>query len=138
MAKLESFEEENVTKNNLENLFSEAYMSTSMDGGGGLVVEAGQIRVLVDIMKESSLIKYVSYFGIDKSKPLEAGYKLVNQMNRQIVFCRFSIVEDALVSDYFLPYEKGVSKFQIISSIRFFGKVVPSAIQSCDDIGLVE
>lgn len=138
MANIEAFREEEVTQEKLEDLFKQAFMSTTIDRDGDLVVESEQVNTFVHVIKGNNLIKYAAYFAIDESYPEKDKYELANRMNRQIVFCRFSVEKKALVCDYFLPYEEGISKFQIISSIRLFGKIIPSAIKSCDDIGLVK
>jgi hypothetical protein len=141
MAETEILQERDVTKENLAALFRRAFFSTRFDSDGDLIVETDGPRVLVKVDPDKKMLKYLAAYGIDESSPLELKHALANKMNDRIIFVRFSIPEaksDALVADYFIPYEGGIPAFQIISALRWFARVVPGAILTCDDHDLVK
>jgi len=141
MANIEVLSENEVTKENLASLFKRAFMSSSFDEDGDLVVQTDGPRVFVTVDEDKKLLNYMAIYGVKESSPLELKHALTNKMNDKIIFGRFSIPErrpDILIADYFLPYEEGIPTFQIISAIRLFAKVVPGAIRACDDNDLIE
>lgn len=141
MATAEILAESEVTKENIAGLCKRAFMSTSFDKDGDLVVQTDGPRVVVMVDADKKLIKYLALYGVKKSSPLELKHAFVNKMTDTVIFGRFSIPDrrpDVLVADYFLPYEEGVPAFQIVSALRLFARVVPAAIGACDDNGLVE
>jgi len=141
MANVEVLVENEVAKESLAALFKRAFMSTSFDEDGDLIVQTDGPRVFVSVDEEKKLLKYMAIYGVKESSPLELKHAFVNKMNDEIIFVRFSIPEqrpDILMADYFLPYEEGIPTFQIVSAIRLFARIVPGAIRACDDNDLVE
>ncbi len=141
MATAEVLAENEITKESLAALFKRAFLSTSFDKDGDLVVQTDGPRVFVTVDEDKKLLKYMSIYGVKESSPVELKHALVNKMNNDIIFGRFSIPEKTpgmLIADYFLPYEEGIPAFQIVSAIRLFARVVPVAIRACDDNDLVE
>lgn len=130
-----------VTPENIRDLFSRAFYSTHVDDDGDVVVNAEPISVFISINKDNKLLKYSTYYGVNKIAPLESKIAFVNKMNDDMVFCRFSIPkdhEDTLVADYFLSFGENISFFQIVSSLRLFASVVVNAIHHFDSDGLIE
>lgn len=133
--------EQDITTANLDEMFKRAFFKTSLDNDGDLVVHTDGPRVIVTINESNKLLKFMSIYGIKESAPLEAAHAFVNKMNDEIIFARFSVPEsrkDVLIADYYIPFEEGLPAFQLVSAMRLFARVVPSAIRACDDDDIVE
>ena len=132
--------ENDVTPENIRTLFKRAFYSASLDDDGDVCVDTDGLRVHVTVMDNTKLLRYVTVYGIKDTAPLESKHAFVNKMNDDVILCRFSIPEhdhDALYADYFLPFGEGVLAFQIVSALRWFARVVSSAIRDCDENNLV-
>ena len=143
MATAEVLAENEVTTENLATLFKRAFFSTSFDEDGALFVNTDAIRgVLVSVDEEEKALRYLVVYGVKETVPLELKLALVNKMNHGIFsFARFSIDErhpDRLVAEYCIPFEEGISAFQIVSALRLFSQSVSGAIRNCDDNDLVD
>ena len=98
-------------------------------------------KVVVSIQEKHKLIRYVIVYGMNEFGPLDQKLSFVNRMNDDVIFARFSVPEsrpEMLMCDYFLPYEEGVTAFQIVTAMRLFARVVVGAIHACDDDDLVQ
>ena len=125
----------------IQTLFDRAYFSSSIDDDDDVLVEAEAISVYVSINRDNRLLKFTAAYKVDESAPVESKHALVNKMNDDVIFCRFAIPEhreDTLIADYFLPFGKSISSFNIVSALRLFALVVPNAIRDCDDNDLVK
>ena len=141
MTTAEVLGEDEVTTSNLAQIFKRAFLKTDLDEDGDLRVHTDGPRVMVTVDQDKKLLKFMAVYGVKESARLEMKHAFVNKMNDDIIFGRFSIPEaqpDVLIADYFLPFEEGIPAFQIVSALRWFGKVVPGAISQCDDNDLVE
>ena len=125
----------------LQSLFDRALFNSSIDDDDDVLVETEAISVYVSINKDNRLLKYTAAYKVDETAPVESKHALVNKMNDDVIFCRFTIPEhheDTLIADYFLPFGKSISSFNIVSALRLFALVVPNAIRDCDDNDLVK
>ena len=141
MADIEVLADSEVSLDTLEQLFKRAFFNTSRDSDGDLVVQGDGPRVIVLLDDEKQMVKFLAMYGLKDNAPLQLKHTLVNKMNDDVIFVRFSVPEqrsDMLVADYYLPYEGGISAFQIINAMRLFSRVVPGAIRVCDELDLVE
>lgn len=123
--------ESDVTPMRLCELFAKASYRTRLDDDGDIFVQAEPISVYVSINEDNKLIRYTAYCRIDESTSLGSKHAFVNKMNDKVVFCRFSVpdtYDDTVVADYYLPFGERVSSLQVISSLRLFAHIVPSAI----------
>ena len=137
---IELIAEDQVAPGTIRDLFRRAFFSTSLDDDGDVRVETDDPTVFVSINADNKLVKYTTVYGLKNSASLESKHAFVNKMNDDVIFCRFSVPEEApniLMVDYYLPYGEGVLAFQIVRSLRLFARVVPRAIYDCDDNDIV-
>jgi hypothetical protein len=74
-----------------------------------------------------------------RNKPICPKSWLFEQLNSGVILSRFSMPrEDVLLSEYFLPYEEGISEYQVINCLRLFERVTTGAIRQFDTDDLVE
>ena len=88
-----------------------------------------------------NLLRYVTVFAVKESASTESKFAFVNQLNDDYILCRFSIhghQPDMLIADYYLPFDKGVTPFQIVTSLRLFARVAPDAIRGNNENDLIE
>ena len=141
MSETELIGQYDVTPELLEGLFKRGFFSTRIDDDGDLIVESEGPKVVVSIQEKHKLIRYVIVYGMNEFGPLDQKLSFVNRMNDDVIFARFSVPEsrpEMLMCDYFLPYEEGVTAFQIVTAMRLFARVVVGAIHACDDDDLVQ
>lgn len=132
--------EDDVTTAKLCGLFKRAYMKATLDGGQ-LSVDSDGPRVLVEVEENHKLLKFMALYMMRDDAALESKFEFMNRLNSSVIFARFSIPGDhpgVLVADYYLPFEEGITSFQIVTSLRLFARVVPGAIQACDNEALVQ
>lgn len=139
MASARLLAESEVTMSNLDELFRQAFFKTSLDKDGDLIVQSDGPRVIVTIDQQKKLVKFMAVYGLREEAALGPKLALVNRMNDEIIYVRFSVPrDDILVADYFLLFQEGIPAFQLVSSLRLFARVVPAAIRACDQEDLVE
>ncbi|WP_295434023.1 YbjN domain-containing protein [uncultured Thiodictyon sp.] len=140
MTTLEALSEAEVTEAGLTLFFKRAFIPSSLDGMGNVTVEMDSVRVTLVVDENIKLMKFMAVFGLADAAPLELKHAFVNRLNENLYFARFSVPNvrpDLLIADYWLPFEEGISVFQIISALRWFAKIVPSAIHAYDTDHLV-
>jgi len=139
MATAEILAENEVTTPTLDELFKQAFFQTTVDSDGDLIVQSDGPRVIVTVDEQKKLVKFMAVYGLKEAAALEHKLALVNRMNDEIIYVRFSVPrDDILVADYFLLFQEGIPAFQLVSSLRLFARVVPAAIRACDQQDLVE
>lgn len=140
MEEIEILAEDEVTSDNVARLFKRAFMRTIIDEDGDVRVEtdAGP-KVLISLDEDRKLLKFTTIYGLKDSATEAEKLAFVNKMNDDMIFVRFCVADaDMLVADYFLPYEQGITAYQIVLTVRLFSRIVPAAIQTCDEDDLVE
>lgn len=140
MPDIEIIDDEDLSLEKLKDVLDRAFINTSIDRDGDLIAEVNNLNTYVDLYEDKKIIKFMMLLGIDERRTPEEKRAFVNKLNDKVIFTRFAIPEhrnDVLVADYFLPYEKGITGFQIVSSLRLFGKVIPNAINAHDDTEMV-
>ena len=137
---IEIIAEDQVAPDTLRDLFRRAFFVASLDDDGDVRVETDDPTVFVSINADNKLLKYTTVYGFKSTASLELKHSFVNKMNDDVIFCRFSVPEEApaiLMVDYYLPFGEGVPAFQVVRALRFFARVVPRAIYDCDDNDLI-
>lgn len=140
MSEKELIAESEVTTETLVDLFEQAFYKTSVDSDGDVLVNVDDYRVFVILDEDRRFLKYMALHAVKESASQESKLALVNKLNDRYIFSRFSIHgqdSNQLVADYFLSFEKGVTGYQIIRSLRMFARLVPDSISDCDEDGLV-
>ncbi|GAB2940726.1 hypothetical protein GCM10027280_31560 [Micromonospora polyrhachis] len=83
---------EDVTTEGLRRIFDSAYLETSLDDDGDLVVR-DNYRVLVLPRENGERIRLMSMFGVDPDSALEDRLQLANKINDVMVLVRASVTE---------------------------------------------
>lgn len=141
MADIEVLQEKEITTPILESLFERAFFKTTIDSDGDLVVHTEYANVSVIINENSKLIKLMSIYGIKDNADEISVLRFLNEVNREVVMVRFSVPEnhaDVLLAEYYLPYDEHLSTFQLVNTLRFFARIVPSIVNEYDTQNLVE
>ena len=139
-AGMKYLEENDVTVEQLHDLFDAAYMDCDLDDDGDLRIatDAGP-RVFVSLHEGSKLIRLVTLYRLREDVSEDEKLRLVNRMNDDIILVRFSVSNgETLVADYYLPYTRGISAFQIVNTVRLMGRIVISALRQHDTDDYVE
>ena len=132
--------EDEVAPDTIRDLFRRAFFTTSLDADGDVRIETDDPIVFVSINTDNKLLKYTTVYSFKKTASLESKRAFVNKMNDGVIFCRFSVPEEApdiLTADYYLPFGEGVPAFLVVWALRLFARVVPRAIHDCDDNDIV-
>ena len=131
-------EENEVTPENIASLFRQAFYNASVDEDEDVVIYTENLALFISINSNLKLLQYTALYEFKDFAQTSEKHSFVNSVNDEYVLVRFAADEDTLCADYFLPYEGGISPLQIVSSLRLFSKIVPIAINSSDDDGLVK
>ncbi len=133
--------EESVTLQRLARVFQQAFYRFELDEDRYLVVETDGPSVLLTINQDLQLLKFQSLHRFKPYAPPDRKLALVNRLNDSVLFARFALPEgeeNILVADYYLPFIQGAPTYQIVHTLRLFAKIVPVAIQCCDEEDLLE
>ncbi len=137
---LEIIAENEVTPDTIRDLFRRAFFSASLDDDGDVRVETDDPTVFVSINADNKLLRYTAVYRFENTASLESKHAFVNKMNDDVIFCRFSVpleAPDILMVDYYLPFGEGVTSFLIVRALRLFARVIPKAIQDCDENDII-
>ncbi|MDE2845951.1 MAG: YbjN domain-containing protein [Gemmatimonadota bacterium] len=141
MATRELISENQVTTETLVALFERAFYKVQVDSDGDVVITVDGNIVYVSVIENLNLLRYVTVFQVRESVSTESKLALVNHLNDDYILCRFSIYEqqpDLLIADYYLSFEKGITAFQIVTSLRLFARVAPDAVRNNNESGMIE
>jgi hypothetical protein len=128
-----------MTMERLQELFKAAFLECTLDEDGDLrVVSEHGFTCFVTRDDDKKFVIFRSFFKFrDDASPLDC-LDLVNKLNDQVVFTRFSTPRaDLLAADYFLSYEEGIMPFQIGRSFRWFCHVIQGGISKYDTQDIV-
>lgn len=137
MSDIEVLAEQEVTIPNLVQIFKRAFMSTSIDKDGDLIVQHEGVRIIVGIDKEKKLLTFMILLRLNPSASELSALTLVNKLNRMI-FVRFYVPSpETMAADYTLLIEEGVPTFQVVASLRLFVRIVLGAVRTLDAENIV-
>jgi hypothetical protein len=124
MSTIEIIDEGEVSIEKIENLFKKAFIKAKTLEDREVWVETeSTIPVKIEVYTERKMIKFQSSTGIKMAAPNSEKHKFVNKLNGALLV-RFYIYDDCIiVGDYYLPYEGGITAFQIVNVYRIFSKV---------------
>jgi hypothetical protein len=130
--------ENDVTTSNLRVLFNTAFLRCEVDRDGDLVIQDEGAVTYASVHEDR---KYIRFFSLCKLRPEFSDAQklnLVNTMNKEVMLVRF-FAHDAtrLVCDYWFSFDNGVSAYQIMSSYRWYRRVVTGAIQQYDPLNII-
>lgn len=144
MTTIDVLAEDEVTIPNLALLFKNAFLKPTITDNGGLRVEIDGLRVLITVDRETKYLRFAIVYGFRQSAQENLQHSFVNELNSNFIVARFFVrrptdnTHNRLMADYFLPFEEGIPTFQIISAVRRFARLVPSAIGASDKHSLIE
>ena len=139
-AGMKYLEEDEVSIERLQELFDAAYMDCGLDDDGDLRIatDAGP-RVFVSLHEGAKMVRMMALYRLRDDVLEDEKFRLVNRMNDDMILVRFSVSDgEMLVADYYLPYTRGVSAFQIINTVKLMGRIVVSALRQHDVDNYVE
>lgn len=132
-------EEDQIDPASILEVFDTFTKATLDDDKDIRVTTAPSTMFLVKVLQDKKILKYLSMFGFKDSATESSKLAFLNELNSTVILSRFSMPRaDILVSEYFLPYEKGISSYQVINSFRLFERVTLAAIREYDKANLVE
>ncbi len=120
--------EDEVTIPKIKEIIERAFLKAILDNDGDLIVHTDNgPRVIMTVDKDRKLIKFLAIYA-NESGWLKAEH--TNRINDNYIFARFSVPDqgDVITIDYYLPFEGGVTAYQLISALRIFARVGSAAI----------
>ncbi len=132
--------EEEVTIEHLHEVFDAAYMECDLDDDSDLRIasDAGP-RIFLSLHEGAKMLRLVTLYRLREEVTEVEKIRLVNTINADMVLVRFAVSEgEMLVADYYLPYTRGISAFQIINTVKLMGRIVLSALRQHDVDNYVE
>jgi hypothetical protein len=128
MQTAEVLTEDELTPSNLKKFFESIYLKASLNDRGYLIVHAdGMLPVCITLDQDRKLLKFLLAYDNGHG---QLTLKHINRMNDSYILARFSVSEqgDSVYIDYHLPYEGGVSPYQLLYVLRTFSRVGPAAL----------
>lgn len=120
---------EDITIEFLEELFDAAYMRVSRKDDGVLLTE--DFKVYVEPQGEGKRLSLTVLFGLRESAPLEERFDFVNRINDSLIVVRAYVTgtaRDALVLDYYVSVEGGVTARSLVYAVKTFQQLVKAAL----------
>jgi hypothetical protein len=117
----------------LKQIFDEAYMETSIDSDGDLVIKDGY-RCFLRPDPDGRLLAACSIFGAKEGASPQAKLEYVNRVNDQVKVIRASVMKDGrYFFDYYVPIEGGITKKAVVLAVRRFLSCLSSAMSQDTD-----
>jgi putative sensory transduction regulator len=120
--------EDELTPSNLKKFFESIYLNASLNDRGYLIVQAdGMLPVNITLDQDRKLLKFLLAYDNGHG---QLTLKHINRLNDSYILARFSVSEqgDSVYIDYHLPYEGGVTPYQLLSVLRIISRVGPAAL----------
>ncbi len=118
---------ESVTKQTIREVMNEKYRTT-IDDDGDVCVEADSFKFWIEIDRERKFIKLYTAFSEDSMTP-DGVRDLLGTLNRERVFVKGFLAktrngELSIGLNYFMAYDGGLIKKNLLESTRWFVSVV--------------
>lgn len=132
-------DEGNLTVRALERVFRQAFLKSEPIKNDHILVNTDiGLKVIVHLDDERKFLKYMAFLHLKSDAPDSAKLRLANTLNEKVIFARFAVPQaDVLVADYFLPYEEGVTPYQVVNALRQFAAVVFGSVNTLDEDDLI-
>lgn len=135
MSVVEFIEEKDVSPEMIVSIFKRAFFNTQYLSGGVWIDEKNTFAVMIEIETKGKYIKFRSSVGIKESASISEKHAFANMLN-DAVLVRFKIYDEAiLIGDYYLPYDSGISAFQIVNTYRIFSDVFTRILREVYESG---
>jgi hypothetical protein len=131
--------ENHVTLQKVKTFFDAALMNAKLDQDGDLLIEDGGFKTYVKLDKEKKMITFFSLWGLRDSVPETAKLELVNNLNRDLIFVRFSMPRTTvLYCDYQFLYGGGITPQAVLNNYRLYARVVKGAVLTRDPKDIIK
>jgi hypothetical protein len=120
--------EDDLTLEKLKKFFESIYLNVSLNDRGYLIVEAdGLLPVAITLDQPRKLLKFLMAYGNEYG---QLALKHINRMNETYNLVRFSTsgAGDNICVAYHLPYDGGITPYQLLAVLRLFSRVASFAI----------
>ena len=122
--------ESQVNASALVEVFGSAFMDIDNFKGDSFKVSGEKIPISVQVDTDRKLIKF-SFYNVLKNINIAQAAAIINKMNEDYIFVKFSAVEyeDSIFysASYFMSYKKGLIKFQLVDNIKAFERITLEA-----------
>ena len=123
-----------LTTQKLTSLLEDAYINFSLDSDGDIIVEGGY-RFFVLPGPEKNFLTFVSRFRWNTASSEMQRYQLANRVNDTVIGIRACVEDRALCLDLQMLSDGGITKKNIVMSIKRFENLIRVAIsKDTDDI----
>ena len=113
----------------LKKLFEDAYMETSVDTDGDVIVK-DNYRCYLRPDQDGRLISVYAIFGCQPNASQADKLAYINRVNDQVKMVRASVSSNGkFFFDYYISVEGGVSRRSIVMSVRRFFSCLGSALR---------
>ena len=120
-------------------LYKRAFIKVLGQEEDSIAIETEDIFMNIGLHKPLKLLQFVTFYNANPSVSAEIKRAFVNEINATKVLARFYYMEDhdKIVADYSLPFEEGISEYQVIAATRLFSMIVPRAVKEHNRDGAV-
>ncbi|HOY43703.1 MAG TPA: YbjN domain-containing protein [bacterium] len=112
----------------LHKLFDDAYMKTSIDKEGDLMVQ-GSHKIWVEVDGKQRFVRFMSAFNTDGKAANTAILEYVNLVNTEQIFIRANALKNTVIYDYYLWMEGGVTRKNFVFACKEFEVAVEAALE---------
>jgi len=119
---------EELSSDSLKELFDEAYMETSVDTEGVVLVK-DKYSCFLRPDADSKMIAVYAVFGVNDGAQPVAKLEYVNRVNDEVKLIRASVMSDGrFFFDYYIPVDGGITKRAIVLALRRFFSCIEAAM----------
>jgi hypothetical protein len=123
---------ETVSKDMLKTLFTDAYMDTSVDNDGDIVVK-DSYRAWVMPATDGTWIRLYSLFKPNPAASAEDKLAFVNRLNDELIILRAWVTDTGGFGfEWYVPVEGGTTKKAIVFAVKRFHHLLQSAVNKDD------
>lgn len=113
----------------LQEAFDAAFMETSIDKDGDLVVEGDRFRSWILPKSDGDMIKVMSLFGAEEGASASEHLQFVNRVNNQYLYLKVSSDLEKVVSfESYIPVVGGVSRKNIVLATKLHHRVLNAVL----------
>ena len=129
-----------MTSEKLYDLLRSAYMKPTLGTDGEIRLKGPSgFHQTIEVNAGNKFLKFMALFGLQEDRSRQEKLELVNRLNDGIVLSRFSMPREyALMADYHISFEEGMTALQILNCIHWFDKATIGAIRMYDESGLIK
>jgi len=119
---------ENLSKELLKSILDAAYMDTSLDNDGDLIVRESINCWIIPNAERKDKIELLSMFGFEPSSPRLQRLEFVNKVNSEFAFVKAIVQsEETLHFQYDIMIAGGITKKAFVLAVKRFCSIPRSA-----------